>query len=205
MIDLANYQELVVRQTKEMLEIFTGFETANRYRVLTPEGEEAMFCYEESGMLSRQFMGSHRPLNLHVVDKEGQPILNANRSFFWFFSHLNVQDGSGTPLGSLHRKFAMLSRRFALLDSGGQQIAGLNGSLFRPYTFTLNNASGQEMGRIVKKWGGIMREGFTDADTFSIQFSDIERSQESRLLLIALAFAIDLDFFENKGSRAGIG
>ena len=205
MIDLANYQELVVRQTKEMLEIFTGFETANRYRVLTPEGEEAMFCYEESGMLSRQFMGSHRPLNLHVVDTKGQPILNASRSFFWFFSHLNVHDGSGASLGSLHRKFGMLSRRFALLDSGGQQIAGLNGRVFRPYTFTLNNASGQEMGRIVKKWGGILREGFTDADTFSIQFSDVERSQEIRLLLIASAFAIDLDFFESKGSRPGIG
>ena len=205
MIDLANYQELVVRQTREMLEIFTGFETANRYRILTPEGEEAMFGYEESGMLSRQFMGSHRPLSLHVVDNNGQPILNANRNFFWFFSHLNVQDGSGKPIGSLHRKFGMLHRKFALLDSGGQQIAGLNGSLFRRYTFTLNNASGQEMGRIVKQWGGILREGFTDADTFSIQFSDVERSQEIRLLLIASAFAIDLDFFESKGSRSGIG
>lgn len=205
MIDLANYQELVVRQTKEMLEIFTGFETANRYRILTPEGEEAMFCYEESGMLTRQFMGSHRPLNLHIVDKKGDPILNANRNFFWFFSHLNVQDRSGTPIGSLHRKFGVLHRKFALLDSSGQQIAGLNGSLFRRYTFTLNNASGQEMGRIVKQWGGILREGFTDADTFSVQFSDVERSQEIRLLLLASAFAIDLDFFENKGSRAGIG
>ena len=72
------------------------------------------------------------------------------------------------------------------LDSDGQQIAGLNGSLFRRYTFTLNNASGQEMGRIVKQWGGILREGFTDADTFSIQFSDVERSQEIRLLLISI-------------------
>lgn len=205
MIDLANYQELVVRQTKEMLEIFTGFETANRYRILTPGGEEAMFAYEESGMLSRQFMGSHRPLSLHVIDNNGQPILNAYRNFFWFFSHLNVLDGSGAPLGSLHRKFGVLHRKFALLDSGGQQIAGLNGSLFRRYTFTLNNASGQEMGRIVKQWGGILREGFTDADTFSIQFSDVEGSQEIRLLLLASAFAIDLDFFENKGSRPGIG
>ncbi len=205
MIDLASYQELVVRQTKEMLEIFTGFETANRYRILTPEGEEAMFCYEESGMLSRQFMGSHRPLNLHVVDKDGQPILNANRNFFWLFSHLNVLDGSGEPIGSLHRKFGMIKRKFALLDSGGQQIAGLNGSLFRRYTFTLNGAQGQEMGRIVKQWGGIIREGFTDADTFSIQFSDLERNQEIRLLLVASAFAIDLDFFENKGNRLGMG
>lgn len=199
MIDLAKYQELVVRQTKEMLEVFTEFETANRYRILTPEGEEAMFAYEESGMLSRQFMGTHRPLNLHVVDKDEQPVLNANRSFFWFFSHLNVQDGSGKPLGSLHRKFGMLHRKFALLDSDGQQIAGLNGSVFRRYTLTLNNAQGREMGRIVKQWGGILREGFTDADTFSVQFSDDERSQEIRLLLLASAFAIDMDFFEKKG------
>ncbi len=199
MIDLANYQELVVRQTKEMLEVFTDFETANRYRILTPEGEEAMFAYEESGMLSRQFMGTHRPLDLHVVDNDGQPVLNANRNFFWFFSHLNVEDGSGAPLGSLHRQFGMLHRKFALLDSDGRQIAGLNGSIFRRYTFTLNNASGREMGRIVKQWGGILREGFTDADTFSIQFSDMERSREIRLLLLASAFAIDLDFFEKKG------
>ena len=199
MIDLANYQELVVRQTKEMLEVFTDFETANRYRILTPEGEEVMFAYEESGMLSRQFMGTHRPLDLHVVDNDGQPVLNANRNFFWFFSHLNVEDGSGAPLGSLHRQFGMLHRKFALLDSDGRQIAGLNGSIFRRYTFTLNNASGREMGRIVKQWGGILREGFTDADTFSIQFSDMERSREIRLLLLASAFAIDLDFFEKKG------
>ncbi len=199
MINLANYQELVVRQTKEMLEVFTEFETANRYRILTPEGDEAMFAYEESGMLSRQFMGTHRPLNLHVVDKDEQPILNANRNFFWLFSHLNVEDGSGKPLGSLHRKFGILHRKFALLDSDGQQIAGLNGSVFRRYTFTLNNAQGREMGRIVKQWGGILREGFTDADTFSVQFSDDERSQETRLLLLASAFAIDMDFFEKKG------
>ena len=204
-MELASYQELVVRQTREMLEVFTGFETANRYRVLTPEGQEAMFAYEDSGMLSRQFLGTNRPLSLHILDGDGTPVLNANRGFFFFFSHLNVQDGNSTPIGSLNRKFGMLKRRFVVLDAGGQQIAGLNGSIFRPHTFTLNNARGEEMGRIVKEWGGIMREGFTDADNFRIQFSDAERSEHIRLLLIASAFAIDLDFFEAKGSRHGIG
>ena len=204
-MELANHQELIVRQTREMLEVFTGFETANRYRILTPEGQEAMYAYEDSGMLSRQFMGNHRPLSLHVLGSDGGNILNANRSFFWFLSHLNVQDGSGAPIGSLKRKFAALKRKFVVLDAGGQQIAGLNGSIFRPHTFTLNNARGEEMGRIVKEWGGIMREGFTDADNFRIQFSDTERGEQTRLLLLASAFAIDLDFFEAKGSRHGIG
>ena len=204
-MELANHRELIVRQTREMLEVFTGFETANRYRILTPDGQEAMYAYEDSGMLTRQFMGNHRPLSLHVLGSDGGNILNANRSFFWFLSHLNVQDGSGAPIGSLKRKFAALKRKFVVLDAGGQQIAGLNGSIFRPHTFTLNNARGEEMGRIVKEWGGIMREGFTDADNFRIQFSDAERSEHIRLLLLASAFAIDLDFFEAKGSRHGIG
>ena len=204
-MELANHQELIVRQTREMLEVFTGFETANRYRILTPEGQEAMYAYEDSGMLSRQFMGNHRPLSLHVLGSDGGNILNANRSFFWFLSHLNVHDGNGAPIGSLKRKFAALKRKFVVLDAGGQQIAGLNGSIFRPHTFTLNNARGEEMGRIVKEWGGIMREGFTDADNFRIQFSDTERGEQTRLLLLASAFAIDLDFFEAKGSRHGIG
>ena len=141
MIDLSQYQELIFRQSKEMLEMFTDFETANRYRILAPTGEEIMYAYEESGMISRQFMGSHRPLNLHVVDTENRPILNANRKFFWYFSHLNVADGEGNPIGTLSKLFAMLKRKFSVLDANGQQIAGINGSLFRRYTFTVNDQS----------------------------------------------------------------
>ena len=35
MIDLTQYQEMFVRQKVELLEVFTGFETANRYIVST--------------------------------------------------------------------------------------------------------------------------------------------------------------------------
>ncbi len=204
-MELADHQELVIRQTREMLEIFTGFETANKYRILNAEGEEVMYAYEESGMLSRQFMGTHRPLSLHVLDGDGSPVLNANREFFWFFSHLNVEDGEGAALGSLKRKWGGLKRKFAVLDAEGEQIAGLNGGIFRPFTFTLNDYKGDELGRIVKEWGGFMREGFTDADTFRIQFGDVGQDEQVRLLLLASAFAIDLDFFEAKGSRHGMG
>ena len=37
---------------------------------------------------------------------------------------------------------------------------------------------------------------FTDADTFVVQFTDGSTDQEFRLLMLASAFAIDLDFFE---------
>jgi uncharacterized protein YxjI len=201
MIDLARYTELVVRQEVEHLEVFVGFETANRYSIHTPEGGRAMYAAEESGALTRQFMGTHRPLTIRVVDSGGQPVLTASRKFYWFYSHLHVVDEAGSPIGSLKRQFAMMRRRFSLLDANASQIGRVDGGPFRRNTFTVENGQGVELGRIVKQWSGLAREAFSDADTFQIQFSDQERSQEFRLMLLAAAFAIDLEFFEDKGRR----
>ncbi len=195
MIDITRHDELIVRQVVEGLEAITGFETQNRYEVLTPDGEQVMFAYEESGGLSRFFLKSHRPLELHVVDTNGSPILTASREFFWFFSHLHMSDDSGRHMGALNRRPGF-KRRLLLTDRNDQSLGEITGSIFRPYTFFVNDLSGEEIGRVTKQWGGFMREGFTDADTFQVLLNDPDRSEEFRLLLLTAAFAIDLDFFE---------
>ena len=162
MEDLTQFQELVVRQEVERLEVFTGFETENRYSVMTPEGEPLFYAFEESGFFGRQFLNTHRPLNLHVIDNDGQPILTAHRDFFWFLSHLHMRDSEDRPLGSLHRQFAVLKRRFTLEDPNGIAQAEVEGSLFRPNTFMFYK-QGTEVARITKQWSGIMREAFSDA------------------------------------------
>ena len=196
MIDITRHQELIVRQQVETLEAITGFETRNRYEVLTPDGQQVMYAYEESGGLSRFFLKTHRPLDLHVVDTNGNPILTASRQFFWFFSHLHMSDDSGRHVGALNRQLGFLKRRFTLTDQNEQPIGEVVGSLFRPYTFFVRDLRGEEIGRVTKQWSGLLREGFTDADTFQVLFNDSERSQDFRLLLLTAAFAIDLDFFE---------
>ena len=203
-MDLTTHGELVIGQVVEQLEVFIGFETANRYRVLTPAGADIMYAYEESGTLSRQFLGTHRPLSIRVVDQQGQPVLSANRGFYWFRSLLSVRDGNGSPIGALKRQFGIASRKFSIFDATDRQIGSVGGGLLHRNTFNASNGRGDQAGRIVKEWGGIGREAFTDADTFRIEFDDAERGQEFRLLLLAAAFAIDLEFFETKG-RTGPG
>ena len=180
-----------------MVEVFTGFESANQYSVHTSDGGQLLHAYEESGDIRRQFMGTHRPLAIHVVDDGGQPVLLAQRDFFWFTSHLRVSE-SGRPVGSLRRRFA-INRKFTLADANGRLLALLQGNIFRPNTFIARGAQGAELARITKQWGGISREMFTDADTFRVEFSPAAASQEFRLLMLAAAFATDLDFFEQKG------
>ena len=195
MVDLTRYSELVIRQQIEQMEIFTPFETANRYSVHTSDGAQLMHAYEESGDMTRQFAGSRRPLSIHVVESDGAPVLHASRDFFWVRSHLRV-DADDRRIGALNRVFG-LGRKFALVDANDREITRLTSGLFRPHTFIASGAGG-EIARVTKQWSGFGREMFTDADTFVVQFTDGSTDNDFRLLMLASAFAIDLDFFENQ-------
>ena len=197
MLDLTQHDELVIQQRVELFEAITSIEARNKYAVLTPDGEQVCFAYEESGGVARIFLKAHRPLEIHVVENDGRPVLTADRSFFWFFAHLNVRDADDKPIGTINRQAGFFTRKIALTDSVKRSAGLIRGRLFpRPYTFFIDNPQGVEVGRITKEWSGLGREMFTDADTFRVEFGDTERSQQMRLLLLAAAFAIDLDFFE---------
>lgn len=185
----------IVRQKVERLEAITGIETKNRYEVLTPDGRAVALAYEESGTLSRLFLESHRPLTLHIADLGGRDIFVASRSFFWFFMHLKVHDSDGRALGGIRRKFGFLKRRMVIEDTSGNIVAEVSGSVFRRYTFTIRQ-SGQEIGRITKRWSGLGREMFTDADTFLVELPIGHGDDDFQALALATAFAVDLDFFE---------
>ena len=197
MIDLSEHGELIIRQEMEHLEAFTGLETQNRYGVSTPDGDRLLYAYEESGFLSRILLKKHRPLSIHVLNNDKEIVLTASRSFFWFLSHLHIRDGSGREIGSLRRRFAILNRRFELEDSTGKLIAEIRGSLLRPHTFMIYK-SGEEIGRVTKKWSGIGKEVFTDADTFRLQIDTSKADGDFAMLMLASALAVDLDFFEGR-------
>lgn len=197
MIDLSMHRELIVKQEMEGLEVFTGLETQNRYSVSTPDGVPLLYAYEESGTLSRMLLKKNRPLSINILDNDKQLVLTASRSFFWFLSHLHIRDGAGREIGSLKRRFAILNRRFELEDSSGKIIAEIHGSKLRPHTFMVYK-SGEEIGRVTKKWSGIGKELFTDADTFQVQVNTSKADKDFPILILATAIAIDLDFFEGK-------
>ena len=195
MTDLSQHPELYVRQEIEHLEVFTGLETQNRYSVRSPSGEQLLYAFEESGLLGRNVLSSHRPLTIHVVDRNNTEVINASRSFFWFLSHLHVNDGTGQRIGSMQRRFSFLTRKFDLMDATGSVVAEMRGPIFRPFTFMVYQ-QGQEVGRVTKQWSGLGREAFTDADTFKVEVDTGRADQEFSLLMLASAISIDLDFFD---------
>ena len=199
MQELARVESLAIQQIKEWGEILSGLETRNNYRVMDPSGEEVLLVGEERGsVLARLFLKAARPFTLRAV-AGGETSLVLRRPFRWFFSHLDILDGSGASVGSVTREFAVLRRVYTVRDASGAERFTLFGPLLRPWTFQIMS-DGREVGLIQKRWSGLMNEAFSDADNFGVTFPpDAEPADKS--LLLGAVFLIDFVHFENRSGN----
>ncbi len=201
---LSEGPHLVIKQKRELAEIFLGFETRNQYMLFDHQGAPCGTVVERgSGFMAfikRIFLKSHRPFTIDVIDASGKAILEMSRPFFWFFSDITISVPNGPKLGSAHRKFAILHKIYDLRDANGQKFANINSSMFKIWTFAIRDNNDQELARISKKWSGPLKEMFTDADNFMIEFGNHRWTAAQRAVILASAICVDFDFFENNNN-----
>lgn len=196
MSNLAEVDTLVVSQKKEWGEIFTGFETRNSYTVLDASGTPLFAAAEEGGsILGRWFLKSLRPFQIHVRTMEGQPVLRAQRPFRFFFHEISVHDGAGQHLGTIKRRWTWLRRKYSVLDASGQEVFELFGPILHPWTFEIRQGE-QTLGKITKKWSGLLKEAYTDADNFGITMP-ADWDVRTKALFLGAVFLIDFVHFED--------
>lgn len=202
------HRQLFIRQRKEWTEIVIDWETRNQYEVLSSEQESLGAIAERAGgiaaIVKRWFLRSHRGFEIRVMDREGQLLLDLARSFFFLFSDLTVTGAEGEKLGSVHRRFGILYKRYDLRDITGATFARVRSPLWRLWTFPVMSARGSGDSVISKRWGGAMREVFADADTFMIDYQQGAWSAPERAVIFAAAISIDFDFFENNQGVRGL-
>ena len=190
---------LAVGQQKEWGEILSGFEGRNTYVVSDHRGNELFYAVEETGsVVARIFLKAYRPFSIYVVDAGGETLLRIERPFRFYFHTAKIFDGSGKLVGSLERRFSVLQRIYSILSPNGKPLFELLGSVFHPWTFKILE-DGRERGMIQKKWTGLLKEGFTDADNFGITFPS-DWSVELKTLALGTVLLIDFFHFENKSN-----
>ncbi|KLO14175.1 Scramblase [Schizopora paradoxa] len=118
-----------------MMNLFIGFEQANRYAINSPEGEVLGYIAEEQrsfiSVMSRQILRTHRPFRALILDTEGNPVLWLRRPFSWINSRMYVQrmtDGNeptseGEPIletfAEVQQRWHLWRRRYDLFISDG--------------------------------------------------------------------------------------
>lgn len=198
-------QRLSVRQRKRWLEILTSFDARNTYAVYDEVGNPVLNVQEQGkgfgNFLKRIFLGAFRPFTSHVEDMSGQgTLLHLRRPFRFYFHRLEVRDAAGTLIGTIRRRWTWFRRKYTVEGAQGQEIATLFGPFWRPWTFKIipvGASNKEEVGLIQKKWSGLAKEFFTQADNFWIQFDNVP-DPAARALYFSATVLIDVVHFERK-------
>ena len=197
---LNGVDSLVIQQQKEWGEILSGFETKNKYAVMSATGQQLYYAAEVGGnFLVRMFLKAYRPFNMAVVSPDNQITMNLKSPFRFYFRELHILTPSGQQLGRIQRRFTLLRRRYTVYDAQGQELLELFGPLLHPWTFEIRQDE-QILGKITKKWSGLVKEAFTDADNFGVTFP-ADWPNEAKAVLLGAVFLIDFVHFENKDNN----
>ncbi|MBN1816134.1 MAG: hypothetical protein JW828_02165 [Sedimentisphaerales bacterium] len=196
MQQLEQVRGLIVCQRKEWGEILSGFETRNKYVVLDEFGQELYLAMEEGGsFLVRSFLKALRPFEIVLLTLAQQPVLRIHRPFRFYFHQVQVRDAAGQILGTIKRRFSVLRRRYDVLDDQGRMIYELFGPLLHPWTFEIRRGE-EQYGKITKRWSGVGKEMFTDADNFGVEWP-CDWPAGIKALFLGAVFLIDFMYFEN--------
>lgn len=187
-----------IEQHKEWGEILSGLETRNKYRVADLANQTVFEAEEEGGgiaaVLARFLLTHLRPFTIRLFSPQGREIYTLERPFRFYFHALDIRKPDGTVLGRVERRFALLRRLYTLRDPHGREIYRLFGPVIRPWTFLIKQ-DGHEVGKIVKRWSGLVKESFTDADNFGVELP-AALDLDQKALFLGATFLIDFVHFE---------
>jgi uncharacterized protein YxjI len=198
------YHRLSVRQRKRWWEILLSFEMRNAYDVYD-QTQQPVLRVQELGtgvgaFFKRIFLGPLRPFRAEVRDAGSQQaVLALHRPFRFIFHRLEVSSGSGERVGAIQRRWSWLRRIYVIEDAQGREVADLFGPILRPWTFELR-VDQQVLGIISKRWSGLLKEMFTDADNFGV---DIARIPDPQLRALAFAATVLIDVVHFERAKGG--
>ncbi|GMK54974.1 hypothetical protein CspeluHIS016_0200300 [Cutaneotrichosporon spelunceum] len=228
--ELLAHDSLVVVRQFEMMNIFLGYEQANRYAIYSSDGAHVGFLAEQergfSGVLKRQILLTHRPFKSTVMDRHGRPILYIERPFAFINSRIRVRanpdlgavgKGDSPLVGETQQQWHPWRRRYNLFETqidGDReymdQFARIDGGLLA-WDFWLTDDDGRVLATINKNFTGFGREMFTDTGQYVIRFdaagNEIQMPPGSKVkvqgqtLVLPDKDTVDIDYFSRHSGR----
>lgn len=171
------------------------FEMRNQYTLIGDEGE-VIGAVEQVRQSPFTFMARlvsdldvALPVTLHVTTSDGALALRLHKP--WFRFRVTVEDGGGNLVGRVRKRVRIGKAVFTVTGPSGEPIGKLLAENWRSRDFRLEATSGHEVARVTKKWGGLLTEVFTDADSYAVTYP-MSTDDGVRELALAAALAVDL-------------
>lgn len=233
--DILKEPTLVIERKVEFMNLFLGFEQANKYTIMNSLGQQIGYMEETDlgifKMIGRQFFRLHRPFDIDVFNMYGEKILTIKRPFSFINSHIKALlpgvDRMGhlmhEVIGESVQSWHLWRRRYNLfkLDDDAKDEYNQYGEIDAPFLsfdFPVKNGNGDVIASVDRNWVGLGREMFTDTGVYIVRMDpasfaglgDLYPSVAGPLTLdqraILLGTAVSIDFdYFSRHSRGGGG
>lgn len=189
-MELLDHDVVVVRQKAKLVEM------TNQYRLEDAEGNPIGVVEQVGQNVVRKALRlltsvdqylTHR---LEIRDASGQVVLGLLRPAKFLKSRVVVSDAGGATVGTIVQQNVVGKKRFSLEAPDGSVLGELRGENWVSWDFQIVDPTGAVVARVNKKWAGMLREGFTTADTYVFQ-AEPGLAGPLRQLAFAAATAID--------------
>ncbi len=191
MSDLLSRSVLVINQKAKLIEL------TDEYRIRDEEGNDIGYIREEGQSALKKAVRLVSELDqffthrLSVYDRDGTKVVQLVRPRKIMKSRVEISAGDGRPVGTIVQKNVFGKKRFALEAAAGETLGAINAENWRAWDFRIEDQTGSEVGRITKKWAGLLKEGFTTADNYVLEIGG-QVSPDLRLMMLASAAGVDL-------------
>lgn len=210
---LCQIDQLLVHQQVELLEALIGYESNNKYEIKNSMGQRVFFAAEQNDCCTRNFCGAARSFAITIVDNSGREIIRLVRPyrcsaccFPCCLQKLEVQAPPGQVVGYVKQNWHPCLPKFTIQNESEEDILKLHGpcipcSCCSDVNFELKSLDeGSVVGRISKQWSGAVKEYFTDADNFGVQFP-MDLDVKIKAVILGACFLIDFMFFEHTDKK----
>ncbi|XP_055347501.1 phospholipid scramblase 2-like [Paramacrobiotus metropolitanus] len=207
---LTMVDQLLVKQKVELFELLTGWETNNKYDILNSMGQQVYYAAEDNDCCTRNYCGPIRPFDMRIFDNAKNEVMHLFRPLkctgcCWpcCLQELEVMSPPGTPIGYIVEEWSFLVPKFRIENANRQTVLRLTGPICKisccnDVEFPVLSADGTKVvGKISKQWTGILKEAYTDADNFGIQFP-MDLDVQTKATLLGALFLIDFLYFETQ-------
>lgn len=200
--------QLLVKQQVELLELFSGFETNNKYLINNSMGQKVYFAVEDTDCLTRSCYGPQRPFDMKIFDNGQNEVIHMYRALACSgcccpccLQTLDVFSPPGTLIGRVKQNWSICAPRFSVENAAGDVVLKIHGPIcivnccadveFK--VMALDEET--QVGKISKQWTGFVKESYTDADNFGITFP-MDLDVHMKAVMLGACFLIDFMFFE---------
>ncbi|XP_074653998.1 phospholipid scramblase 2-like isoform X2 [Tubulanus polymorphus] len=213
---LTQIDQLLVHQQVELLEAFVGWECKNKYQIKNAMGQQVYFAAEESDAFQRQCCGPQRGFTMHITDNMNQEVIRIERPFKCCAGvnccagaeccamEITIESPPGTVVGFVQQECSCLEPRYSVMNASHDRVLEIvgpvcvcQGPCCGDVEFAVNSSDGStQVGKISKQWTGLVKEYFTDADNFGVQFP-MDLDVKMKAVMLGAVFLIDFMFFED--------